>query len=204
MLENTKAGNRRQHLTPKFFTRHLGDLVGHDHPSLDYVRPSCWRDTLKGDVAQRRWKDWTAQLEPGDSVFHKMPDGLEEEWCAILDWLRWDYLRICHRSTAPEPRMGAFHRLPRGARDDAIKAAHSMWMRWGAMRGRPWAIIRDARDRAYGCHHIDFYRRRAGEPVIYTAPTRAERERFTDVTAKPLRPSLHSLRKGALRHRRAM
>jgi len=154
-------------------------------------------------VAARRWKDWTAQLEPSDSVFHHMPEDLEDAWCAILDWLRWDYLRIVHRSTAPEPRMGAFHELPRADRDGAIKAAHAMWMRWGTMRGRPWTIVRDARVKAFTCHQIDYYRRRAGEQVIYKEPTRRERERFTDASVKPLRPSLHSLRKGALRRRRA-
>ena len=205
MLQASQAGNRSQHPQPKFFTRRLGDLIGHDHSALDYVRPASWRDTIKGDVAKRRWQDWTAQLEHGDSVFHGMPEGMEDEWCAILDWLRWDYLRIVHRSTAPEPRMGAFHRLPRDARDAAIKAAHAMWMRWGMMRGRPWAIIRDARNRAFACHHIDFYRWRAGEPVIYTAP---RRNPFAEAGVRPMTlqelraPPLHSLKLKPLRARR--
>ncbi len=203
MTTTELAPSLRQPLQHKFFTRRLGDLIGHDNPALDYVRPSCWRDTLKCDVAKRRWKDWTAQLEPGDSVFHKMPDDLEDAWCAILDWLRWDYLRMVHRSTAPEPRMGAFHRLPRVERDRAIEAAHAMWMHWGTMRGRPWAIVRDARVKAFTCHQIDFYRRRAGEQVIYTAPPLRARERFSDASAKPFRPSLHTLRRGPIRRRPA-
>lgn len=167
---------RAQALPKKIFTRSLSDIVGHGDPLLIYRRPLCWRDALDCDAQRRRWDDWTALLEPADRVFHDMPDGWEDEWCAVLDWFRWDYLRIVHRMKAPEPQMHAFDSLSRKDQDRVLRGAHAIWFgRWNTMRGRPWAIIRDARENAFCCHHIDFYRRRAGKPVFYSAPMPAER-----------------------------
>jgi hypothetical protein len=165
------AAVEAQAFCPRIFTRNLSDLIGHDHPLLIYRRPRSWRDTLDCEVMHSRWNDWTATLAPADRVFHSIPDGWEDEWCAALDWFRWDYLRVVHRQKDREPDMRPFEALSRADREQVANGAHVLWFdRWKRMQGRPWAIICEARDRAFSCHQIDFYRRRAGKPVIYSAP----------------------------------
>lgn len=170
----------------RILSRRLCDLLGDDHPSLDYRRPESWRDRLDSDVQHRRWQDWTASLEPSDSRFHGIPDGLEEAWCAALDYFRWDYLRLVHGADAPKPDLSPLRALPRDERDRVARQAYAMWASWGTMRGRPWAIICHARDRASVCHEIDFYRRRAGKRVAYVSPTYSE-ELLDAAWAKPKR-----------------
>jgi hypothetical protein len=160
-----------QPLHPRIFTRNLADIVGAGHPSLIYQRPRSWRDTLDCEVMRRRWDDWTARLAPADHVFHAIPDGWEESWCAVLDWYRWSYLRTVHRQDEREPNMWPFDSLSRADRDRVAKGAHTLWFeRWKRMQGRPWAIVCDAREKAFCCHQIDFYRWRAGKPVVYETP----------------------------------
>lgn len=170
----------------RILPRRLGDLLGHDHPALDYRRPTAWRDLLDSDVQHRRWEDWTASLMPSDSHFHGIPDGLEDAWCAAFDYFRWDYMRLAYGADEPKPDLSPLRALSGEEQDRVVRQAYSMWRGWGRMQGRPWRIICRARYMASACHQIDFYRRRAGKRVAHASPSYSE-ELLDAAWARPKR-----------------